>query len=209
MKSLSLNSSKNRLVILASIVFQLGLFFHFYRLNLLYAKPTEYLLLASSFILLIAYASYIADIKNLITKKYIYPLKFAISILGFVLFSTCIGYFSHDLIFDISGIRLLLKLILNILIFISVILLINYNQALIKNFAILFWLPFLLYAPLLLAADDLVYFGINLLEPVSDRFRGFTEGPGATAFSLNESLPIMLSSIFFIKSKYLKAQVFT
>lgn len=205
MKSLNKQSSKSRLFILGGFVFQLGLFFHFYRLNLLYAKPTEYLFLASSFILFTAYACSIDDFKNFIPKKNKNPLIFAILISGFVLFSTFIGFFSHNLQFDVNGFRLLLKLILNTFIFISVIALINRNQILIKNFAILFWLPFIVYLPLTFEAYDFVYFGINLVEPGSGRFRGFTEGPGATAFSLNESLPILLSFIFFVENKYIKA----
>ena len=200
-----MQSTRNRLFFFGGFVLQLGLFFHFYRLNLLYAKPTEYLLLVSSFILFLAYATNIDDIKKSIKKINKEPLIFAILIFGFVLFSTCIGFFSHNLLFDVPGFRLLLKLILNIFIFISVIALINHNQTLIKNLAILFWVSFIVYVPFTWGANDFAYFGINLVEPVSGRFRGFTEGPGATAFSLNESLPILLSFYFFVENKYIKA----
>ena len=54
MKTINLFFNTKSLLILATFLFELGLFVHFYRNNLFYAKPTEYFMLASSFLIFIS-----------------------------------------------------------------------------------------------------------------------------------------------------------
>jgi hypothetical protein len=200
MKTINLFFNTKSLLILATFLFEIGVFAHFYRNNLFYAKPTEYFMLASSFLIFISLLK-----KGLFEEleKLKFPFIVSTLIFIFVFTASLIGNYFYDLSFEMNGIRLLLKLILNITIFLGVLYILNNRPSTLRELSLLFWLPFCIYIPIVW-----IYF-INphiLFEVVgpSGRFQGFSEGPGAIAFSLNESIPIIFASFLAVKSKFKK-----
>jgi hypothetical protein len=200
MMAINLIFNTKSLLILATLLFELGLFAHFYRNNLLYAKPTEYLMLASSFFI------FISQFKKGYFEEFVklkLPFIFSSLIFVFVLTASLIGNYSYDLSFEVNGIRLLLKLVLNITIFFGVLYIINNRPSVLKDLSLLFWLPFCIYIPIIWTHFISPRFFFEVVGG-SGRFQGFSAGPGAIAFSLNESIPIIFASFLAISSIFKK-----
>lgn len=171
-----------------SIALILSTFLHFYRINVFSVKPSD-LIMAILVTLLFRFTyKYLISKKTLISYTYILA-----GIFFSVILATTLGYFKYGLIFDdSSGVRLILKLLLNIFSFFTVLFILGQNNKTLKPLIISFWAPYFIYLLLIFIPDKNVVMYLDQKDLAHARLMGFGSNPNDISYNLFMAMPLML-----------------
>lgn len=178
---------------LSKALFLMGTCLYVYRLDVGPAKPTEY---AYSLAIYMAslYLLYEGNLAKLRRIKRSACCCVAIAVYS-VMLATVLGLLRYGISFDRTGVRLFLKLILNILLFLVLYVFFAEDKVFFNRMAAALSIPLLAYAAFPFLPTTLMAKFVSG-EIHEGRFLGFAVGPGAIGFA-------MTSAVSFIYVKWL------
>jgi len=155
------------------------------RIDLGVAKPTEYVYSLGLLFALI----YI-----LTSPKWAKLSAETLSLVCVVVYAVLLGTawlaFRHGIYFEISGIRLLLKLFLNVMVFVVVLIWFKEDKAFYKKMVLSLSVPYVFYFGFFVLPEDVKLRYLDAPDIAEGRFIGMTNGVGGIAFPIVEAFAV-------------------